>query len=229
MELTVIEKVAKPVNDTVAQASAIVVINTETRLMAGDYLKVIKGMQKEVSATFDPIIEKAHLAHKEAVAQKKKYYDPLVMAETSLKNKAIAYDTEQERKAREEQERLAAKARAEEERKRKELEERARKAEEAGKAAKADELRAKSEAVRVEVPVVQPQAVKVEGQATREDWYAEVTDLMALVKAIAEGKAPLTFVEASMPNLNKQAKSMKNTWSYPGVAFKSRKVMAARA
>ncbi|OGS35277.1 MAG: hypothetical protein A2293_08020 [Elusimicrobia bacterium RIFOXYB2_FULL_49_7] len=229
METTLIEKVEKPVNDTVAQANAIVVVDTETRLAAAEFLKVIKGMQKQVSDTFDPIVAKANAAWKEACNQRSKYLDPLKTAETALKNKAIAYDTEIERKAREEQARLEAKARTEEERKRKELEERARKAEAAGKAAKAEELRQKAEEVHVEAPTVQAPSVNVAGQSTREDWYAEVTDMMALVKAIADGKAPLTFIAPDMTVLNKQAKSMKNTWSYPGVAFKSRKVLSARA
>jgi len=51
METTLIEKVEKPVNDTVAQANAIVVVDTETRLAAAEFLKVIKGMQYLIPLT----------------------------------------------------------------------------------------------------------------------------------------------------------------------------------
>ena len=40
---------------------------------ASAFLLSVKGIKKEVDSTFDPIIEKAHSAHKEALAQKKKF------------------------------------------------------------------------------------------------------------------------------------------------------------
>ena len=229
METYLIEKVEKPVNDTVAKANAIVVVDTATRLEASEYLKFIKGMHKQVSETFDPIVKKANDAWREACNQRNKYLDPLKEAEAKLKYKAIAYDTEVECKAREEQAKLEAKARAEEERKRKELEERARKAEEAGKASKAEELRQKAEEVHVEVPIIQPATVQVAGQSVREDWYAEIVDLKAFVKSIAEGRTPMMFIEPNITALNKQAKATKNTLSYDGIVFKSRKIMSVRA
>jgi hypothetical protein len=46
---------------------------------------------------------------------------------------------------------------------------------------------------------------------------AEVTDLLALVKAVAAGTVPIKAVEANMKFLNAQAKSMEQLLAYPGV------------
>jgi len=221
-------KVEKPVHDTVEKATLIKVINQQTYLDASDYLSVIKGVQKEVNGTFDPIVKKAYEAHKEAKAQKDKFLVPLKTAETSLKTKMISYDAEQIKIAREKQDKLDAQAKAEQERKENALKERARKAEEAGKYDKAEELKEKASNVEVVAPVYQPQTVQVKGQSIKETWYAEITDLKALVKEVADGKAPISFLLPNMPILNKQAQSMKDTWKYAGVDFKSKKTMSAR-
>jgi hypothetical protein len=78
-------------------------------------LLVIKDLRKEIDATFDPIIKKAHEAHKEAVAQKKKVDAPLVEAEGIIKPRIAAWNAEQERLRREEEARLREIARKEEE------------------------------------------------------------------------------------------------------------------
>jgi hypothetical protein len=67
-------------------------------------------------------------------------------------------------------------------------------------------------------PVVVESAIPAGfGAATRRTWGAEVYDKLALVKAVAEGKAPLEAVEAAMPVLNGLARSLKGALSVPGV------------
>jgi hypothetical protein len=225
-ELTVIEKESQ---DLVNKANSYQVKTQQDYEVGGEFLRAIKGLQKKVNETFDPIIESARKTWKESLSKKDLHFEPLEQAEKIVKTKRLEYFDEQERITREKQEKLEREARAEEERKRKALEERARKAEEAGKADKAEELRLKAEEVRVEAPIVQPRVENIKGESIREQWYAEVNDLLALVKAIAEGKAPITFIEANVPMLNKQAVSMKNTWSYPGVVFKSKRISSMRS
>jgi hypothetical protein len=106
MTTSIEERIEKPVHETILQADAIVVVSKETRISAGEYLRNIKYMQSEVENTFDPIIEKAHLTHKEACQQKKKYFEPLVEAEKILKGKVIEWEVKQEKAALEEQARL---------------------------------------------------------------------------------------------------------------------------
>lgn len=67
--------------------------------------------------------------------------------------------------------------------------------------------------VNVPKPSVAPSRLT----AGRSVWSAEVVDLMALVKAVADGTAPITFLEANMPSLNAQARAAKQTMNVPGV------------
>jgi hypothetical protein len=179
---------------------------------AGELLKTVKGLRAEIDATFDPIISKAHEAHKEALSQKKKVDAPLVEAEGILKPQIGAYLREEERKRQAEELRLQKEA---------------REREEAEQLSKADilheigEVDAANEVLREEIyvpPVVLPSAApKVSGISMRETWSAQVVDLMKLVKAVAEGKAPIQCLSANTIFLNQQSRSMKAALNYPGV------------
>ena len=66
-------------------------------------------------------------------------------------------------------------------------------------------------------PVAAPTFQRVKGLGHRENWCAEVTDLWALVKAAAKNKSLLPLLEANMPALNAQARSLKTALQIPGV------------
>jgi len=88
------------------------------------FLLLIKNKQKEINSVFDPMIQKAHEAYKEAISQKKKFENPLREAEGYLNQIAPYLKAEKERirreaelKAQREREEAERKAREEEERK----------------------------------------------------------------------------------------------------------------
>lgn len=234
------------------------IVNNDQYTTAAERLKGLKGLMKQVADTFGPIITKAHEAHKEAVAQRKRHETPLLEAESIYKRAMLTYTTEQERQ-RQEQERKAraaaeaeqaklreqaaiaeAKAKAESERLRKEAEEAAAagRAEEAAKlAAKAqtaeDKGAAKAEALQdraslVPTPVIASTMPSVAGISTRKTYGAKVTDKMALIKAVAAGQAPDNILEANMTVLNALARSMKEGLNYPGVELVSETGIASR-
>jgi hypothetical protein len=66
-------------------------------------------------------------------------------------------------------------------------------------------------------PVAAPTFNRVKGLGHRENWCAEVTDFYALVKAVAKDKKLLPLLEANMPALNAQARSLKTAMQLPGV------------
>ncbi len=66
-------------------------------------------------------------------------------------------------------------------------------------------------------PVAAPTFNRVKGLGHRENWCAEVTDLWSLVKAVAKNKALLPLLEANLPALNAQARSLKTALQIPGV------------
>src|SRR5262249_33678901 len=87
-------------------ASRIVIKNDQGYVEAGEFLLTVKGLLKEVEDTFEPIIKAAHKAHKEAVAQKRKFSDPLEEAERLVKAKIGMWVEQQRLAAQREEERL---------------------------------------------------------------------------------------------------------------------------
>ncbi|OQC19793.1 MAG: hypothetical protein BWX71_02589 [Deltaproteobacteria bacterium ADurb.Bin072] len=182
--------------------------------------KTIKDMMKEVSDTFDPIIEQAHKAHKKALEQKAKYYSPLDQASRNVKKLMSDYDEEQRRIAEAEARRLQEIARkAEEERRLQE----AILAEEAGEKEEAAAIL--EEPVYVPPVQVQKATPKLQGGPVyREVWSARVTDIRALCRAVADGKASPECVMGNMPTLNRMATALKATMQIPGVVAESKRV-----
>lgn len=84
-------KLAKPddmgvqITGVVSRAKQIQVTDQASFLAAADTYKALGEVEEKVNQTFDPIIEKAHAAHKEAIAQKKRFSLPLIEAKDYLK------------------------------------------------------------------------------------------------------------------------------------------------
>src|SRR3989304_10076991 len=130
-----VEVVRQEVLPIPEQAKMIVVKNQLTLVKANDFFLTIKALRKKIADTFNPIIQKAHEAHKEALNQKALIEAPLVTAETYLNRQVTDYTREQERKRREEEEILRQEAiKAEMERRKKEEDDRLAKAADIGKA-----------------------------------------------------------------------------------------------
>ena len=102
----------------IEQANVLTVKDGEDYVEAGVLWKAIKELKDKVNETFKPIIEKAHAAHKEALAQKAKIFDPLEMAGRTVKGVMESWDREQEAIRQAEERRLREIARKEEEERR---------------------------------------------------------------------------------------------------------------
>uniref|UniRef100_A0A6H1Z7J1 Uncharacterized protein n=1 Tax=viral metagenome TaxID=1070528 RepID=A0A6H1Z7J1_9ZZZZ len=221
------------VRDLVVRAEGLMITTQGQYEGANDFLKVVKGIQKQVKESFDPIIQKANDAHKEAIAKRDEHLQPLKDAEATIKRIMIAYDTEQRKKAEELQLKLEREAqrKADEEKARKEEQERqwrekakqleaegnpegARKALE-----KADQRALESQTVEMAiVPVIaQPQAPK--GASYREQWSAEVVDISLV---------PREYMVVNQQALDKIAMATKGTIQIPGVKFVSKTIMSSR-
>lgn len=205
------------------EAKAINVTDDESFQKAGRILLIIKEVRKEIDATFDPIIKKAHESHKEAVAQKKKVDAPLIEAEGIIKPRLAAYHEEQERKRREEEEKTRAEAlkKAEDDRL---LD--AVSAEQSGMTDLSDSI---LEGPAYVPTIVTPQSnvVKMQGVSFRDSWKAEVFDMKALLKAVLDGRVPMNVIEVNTTVLNGLARSLKGQINYPGVRTVCEKVTSA--
>lgn len=193
-----------------------------------EIVKALKTMQSEVSKTFDPIVEKAYQAHREATAQRAKYLDPLKDGEKRVK--AAMADWTRKEQARIMAERKAAEEAAAIERAALE----AAKKQSYQDALKAGDLQAAREIASIdpvaEIKVVEPVQAKVAGVSTRKTYRAEVTDLAALVKAAVDIPQYLSFLSANEQALNALARAAKTTsCAIPGVRFIEDVVVGVRA
>lgn len=229
----------------VADATAYEVVDLPTYERASDIIRTIKQMAKEVGATFDPMIEKAHQAHKEALAQKAKFVRPLENAERTLKGKMAEW-------YRAEQARAEAERKAAEEARSRELAEQRRKADEAmaqamaereaeieaalasGDVDKAEEIGSKPVMVEVPgspvIPVFEKyEAPKIAGVSARKKYRAVVTDFAALVQAAATNPNLLGYLQVNQAALDSIAMTTKGTAIIPGVVINEDVIMGVRA
>lgn len=223
------QKVAEKAMTIVEQARSVEIKDAETYMAAGKLWKDIGAMIREVKDTFDPICEAAWRAHREATAKRAKYLDPLVSSQKAVKSLMSAYDAEQERIRREEERRLAEIARKQEEERRLaealEAEEEARRHGVAPEEAAREAEEILTAPVNVP-PVVLPKATpKMEGGPVyRTVWSAACIDIVALCRAVADGKASPELVLPNMPALNRMATALKDSMNIPGVRAVSRRV-----
>jgi hypothetical protein len=185
------------------QAKAIKIVDAVTYVQAGETLKVIKGIRKEIDATFDPIIEAAHQAHKIAIDKKKKADAPLVEAENYLKPAIFAYAVEQERKRKAEDGRLWKIARKEEEDRR--MAE-ALSAEAEGNHEEAEEII--QAPVYVPPVVVEKQTPTVSGVSMVTTWKFRIVD---------ELKVPRGYLKVDEIKIGGVVRAMKGATSISGV------------
>jgi hypothetical protein len=118
LRLVETEEVETKALTIVDQAKAVKVVDSKSYTAACQLWKDIGAMIKEVEGTFEPICDAAHKTWKTAVAKRDSFLNPLTDARKSVKAITSAYDAEQERIRKAEEERLAAIARKEEEERR---------------------------------------------------------------------------------------------------------------
>ena len=97
------------------QANAVKIVDADTYVKASGLWQDIRALRAKVKDSFDPIIKKAHEAHRAALDQKAKVDAPLEVAEKTVKKAMNGWDEEQERIRQAEQRRLQEEARKREE------------------------------------------------------------------------------------------------------------------
>jgi len=168
-------------------------------------------LRKAFHEWFDPIDDASKKQRQATIAQGKKIDDPFDYVIKVTGSKAAAWMRAEQDKARETK-RIA--------------EEAARKAAEDAQIKAAEELQAAgltnaAEAL-LDAPVVIPKVVveapaKADGVYYTDRYSAEVVDLMTLVKAVAEGKAPISAICANEVYLGQWARMSRGAEAMPGV------------
>jgi hypothetical protein len=205
-----------------ATAEEIRIIDQPTLTGATEFLLVIKGLQKEIDKTFDPIIDAAHKAHREALTQKKRHEEPLVQAERAMKAKISSYIAEENRKR--EEAALIARQAVLDRRKNEEAALAAASSAEAkgdGETASFILERAAASELKIvgSVQAAPPKPI-TNGLSMREIWRFEVTD---------PASVPREFLQVDMVKVGKVVQELKANTRIPGVRVFSENVLAARA
>ena len=94
--------------------------------------------------------------------------------------------------------------------------------------AKKEELEERKENVVAPLIFTPPPAPKAEGTAFKKTWKGECVNIIDLLKAIVEGKAPVTLIEINQSAINAAAKTYKNTMTIPGLKFTEVTDMSSR-
>ena len=187
--------------DIVGQANSLSIKTEAENVKATAILKAIKTMRTKVEETFGPSVKAAKAAYDEAKDLRDQFLNPLKTCEADLRSKIGGFVTAENAR----REALQAKADAK-------FEKAAEKAEATGKPLTA-------------APQFIPSVKATAAASFSTTWYAEVTDIVALCKAIVEGKADPGAVMPNMVLLNGLAKAHKAEKEIlPGVVAKKKTV-----
>ena len=97
------------------RAKQLTISSAQDYTAAGEFVKSVDGLIREVEGSFKPLIEKAHMTHKAMIAEMNRHLTPLQTAKTMARGLMIGWDRLQEMKRREEEARLQDLARKVEE------------------------------------------------------------------------------------------------------------------
>jgi colicin import membrane protein len=249
----------KSAQDALATAKAYVIDSPEMYQLAADELQQIKALQKNVEKQRTDITGPMNQALKAVNALFKAPSDWLDQAEQVLKRAMLTYQQEEERKRREEQQRLEREAAAERarveaeaavesaraEKEAESLRLQAQQAQQSGDVETAARLASQAESREeqgavvaqelaqtkdlISAPVAAKAVPKVSGISTRKVWKVEVTDKLAFIKYIAEHPEYLELVEPNTPALNKLGLALKQACPIVGVRVYEDEQLASRS
>lgn len=205
------------------KAHQLQITDTSMVQLAGEYLRDIKALRKLIAGKVDPVIKKNHEAHKASLDLKKDLESELVDADHTIAGKVATWQTEQVREQRLLEVVAAAKAKAV----REEAEAEAQALRKAGEDELAELTAAEAKMVVASRPL-DPPSVRVPGVSTRQVYKARVTDMVALVRAVADGRVPLAALQANEKVIGQQARSLGEALDWPGVEVLSDTVVVRR-
>lgn len=217
------EALIQQANDLQDEAAASLAKPSVANLKAAvDLLKAVKRMRNEVAEAFDDVISKAKASYDTARDRKKKYDLPLDRAEETIKTKVSEYYLwEGKVQAADYRERVNDATNTAESERNSEI----KMLEASGQVAEAAYL--KEQPLDI-MPVPKPEPTKVEGVSVQERWSAEVFDEGALWKFCNDNPEYRHFFKLHLPELNKLATSMKESYKIPGSKAVKKRVVTCK-
>ena len=201
-------------DNLVKQAEAITVVDSvESAKMATDAGRVLQAQSAEVERFFKPVKSQIDALKKPVLESEKSMAQAIDESKKRLGGLIQQYTAEQERIRREEERKAREEAmRAAQE----EQLARAVELESEGRSGDAEQILQE----QVYVPVaIQTEAPKMAGTVGRTIYKCRVDNFKALVKAVADGLAPIQCLVADESYLNKRANLDKDGFSMPGCSL----------
>lgn len=206
-------EVSVRMDQAVVEAETLAITNDDTYRAASAFLLNVKELGREIVGFFAPLKSDAHALHAKLCAAEKAKLEPLQKIEAAIKGRMLAFDREQERIRREEEERRRAEARK--------LEEEARLAEaveleQAGESELAERV---LEAPAFIPPVAVPRSVpKVQGIKYSTTWKYRIVDA---------AKIPRQYLSVDERKIAGVVRSLGKEASIPGVeVYEDRQIAA---
>jgi len=212
----------------VEKCAAISIVTQEQYMEAGEFFKAVNSKIKQVKELFDNPKRAAKSAHASICEAEKKVLDPLERAKDMAEQKINVFRREQRRIEAEQAAEARRLAEIEADRqsqalKKQQEEERLRVAqqlESQGFKKEAEEIisqEIRAPAVAVVIPRPIEAAPKIDKVFDRKTYSIEIYDLDLLIKEVASGRQPTSYLLANEKVLNGMARSLKNELSIPGV------------
>lgn len=217
-QLIVIEAEKKSLLENIKEIS---INNEKENQEAGNFLRQIKPIIKNIKEYWKPLKESAKKAHSDLCAKEKEMLMPLEEAETQIKAKMSVYIMEQEEKAKKEQEALR---KAQEEEALKQLAE-AEKLKAEGKDLEAQIQEEMAYAIDEVKTVVEPTIQKQEGISYMTDYSIEIVDANKVPTYINGIEIRPIDIQA----IKKLAKASKGKIEIEGIKILERKIMKVRS
>lgn len=195
------EQIKKEALTLKQKAEAMQIVTPEDYQSSAEMRKVLKDLDKNIVAFFEPMKAAASAAHKTICAKENEARKPITEADALVSRKRTAYYDEQERIRKEAEAKAQREAEEAAKKERDRLLALAVKAEGKGKDEKAQGLLEQAEQVYVEPVFVAPviaKTVKMDGggSTTRiKDVEITVTNPLLLIQEIAAGRVPINVIE----------------------------------
>lgn len=195
------EQIKKEALTLKQRAETMQIVTLEDYQSSAEMRKILKDLDKNIVAFFEPMKSAASAAHKAICAKENEARKPITEADAIVTKKRTVYYDEQERIRKEAEAKAQREAEEAAKKERDRLLALAVKAEEKGKDEKADSLLEQAEQVYVEPVFVAPivaKTVKLDGggSTTRiKDVEVTVVNPLLLIQEIAAGRVPITVIE----------------------------------
>lgn len=195
--------------DVLAQAKSIEVTDQQTYEVAGFFTKACTELKSKIVDFFKPMKTKAKAAHQEICDNEKRHLGPVDEAIKVFKGKMTTWYMAEQKKIREEEDRLRQESIRQQE------DEKLKKAEELAASGQKEEAEEVLSSPTIEPVFVPKKVEKPKGVSYRDNWKFKIVD---------ETRIPREYLTADLKAIGDQVKATKDKTEIPGIEVYNEKI-----